>query len=178
MAFSKEPELPGPQPGEESGLRPLDYMTDVQPIWDKHCIECHSGDTPEGGLGLSGELTTFFCESYENLLPERRVRPIKDPDYLGMLIGENHPKEQNVHYLAPKTVGSHTSRLMKMVMEGHSDVKLSREELIRLSTWIDSNAQYYGTYFGRKNLKYRDHEYFRPIPSISSASGQREPVSE
>ncbi len=178
MAFAKEPGLPGPQPGEESGLRPLDYMTDVQPIWDKHCIDCHSEDVPKGGLSLSGELTTFFCKSYENLVPERRVRPIKDPDYLGMLIGENHPKEQNVHYLPPKTVGSHTSSLMKMVMEGHWDVKLSREELVRLSTWIDSNAQYYGTYFGRKNLKYKEHEDFRPTPTISSASGQREPVSE
>jgi hypothetical protein len=39
---------------------------------------------------------------------------------------------------------------MKKVREGHSGVKLSREEMIRIATWIDSNAQYYGTYIGKK----------------------------
>ena len=47
--------MPGPQPGEKSGQRPLDYYTDVQPVLDKHCVECHSGDEPEGGMNLSGE---------------------------------------------------------------------------------------------------------------------------
>lgn len=169
LAFSKEPQLPGPQPGEISGLRPIDYMADVQPIWDEHCIDCHSGTSPEGGLNLSGDLTTYFCESYENLVPERRKRPRRDPNYLGMIIGENHPKEQNVHYLPPKALGSHTSKLMKMVLEGHAGVKMTREEKIRLSTWIDSNAQYYGTYFGRKNLKYKDEKDFRPVPTVASA---------
>jgi hypothetical protein len=169
MAFSREPQLPGPQPGEESGLRPIDYMTDVQPIWDKYCISCHSGDSPKGGLDLTGELTTYFCRSYENLVPERRIRPLKDPDYLGMIIGENHPKEQNVHYQPAKSFGSHTSRLMKMILDEHQGIKLTREERIRLSTWIDSNAQYYGTYFGRKNLKYKDEEDFRPAPTVASA---------
>jgi len=58
---------------------------------------------------------------------------------------------------------------MKMVMEEHADVKLTREEKIRLSTWIDSNAQFYGTYFGKKNLKYKDEKDFRPVPTVVSA---------
>jgi hypothetical protein len=169
IALQKEPELPGPQPGEESGLRPIDYMTDVQPIWDENCVSCHSGDSPAGGLNLSGELTEYFCVSYENLVPERRKRPRRDPNYLGMIIGENHPKEQNVHYHPPKSLGSHTSKLMKMILAGHSDVELTQEERIRISTWIDSNAQYYGTYFGKKNLKYKNEEDFRPVPTVQSA---------
>ena len=172
LAFAKEPRLPGPQPGETSGLRPIDYMTDVQPIWDKHCIQCHSGALAEAGLDLSGDLTTYFCESYENLVPERISEDRRDPNYLGIIIGENHPKEQNVHYLPAKTLGSHTSTLLKMLREGHADVELSREEMIRLATWIDSNAQYYGTYFGKTNLKYIDDEDFRPLPTISSALGE------
>jgi hypothetical protein len=174
MAFKNKQELPGPQPGEKSGLRPIDYMTDVQPIWDKHCIKCHSGERAKGGLSLSGELTKYFCKSYENLVPERRTKPYRDHNYLGMIIGENHPKEQNVHYLPPKTLGSHTSSLMKKISEGHSDVELSREEKIRVATWIDSNAQYYGTYFGKKNVKYRGDKDFRPPPTISSALGDPE----
>ena len=44
------------------------------------------------------------------------------------------------------------------------DVSLSREEFIRLVTWIDANSPYYGSYFGRRNLKYQDHADFRPVP--------------
>jgi hypothetical protein len=171
LAFKKKPQLPGPQPGETTGLRPIDYMTDVQPVWDKHCIQCHAGPEPEGGLDLSGELTEFFCVSYENLVPERRESQRNDPGYLGIIIGENHPKEQNVHYLPANSLGSRTSELMKMIRDGHEDVTLSREELIRISTWIDSNAQYYGTYFGKKNLKYQNDSDFRPVPTIESALG-------
>ena len=173
MAFKKKPQLPQAQPGEKSGLRPIDYMTDVQPVWDKHCINCHSGESPKGDLNLSGELTTFFCKSYENLVAERRARRKNDPNYLGMIIGENHPKEQNVHYLPAKSLGSRTSTLMTMIRKGHSDVKLSQEELIKISTWIDSNAQFYGTYFGKKNLKYKDDKDFRPIPTISSGLAEQ-----
>ena len=104
-------------------------------------------------------------------MPERWTEPYRNPNYLGMIIGENHPKEQNVHYLPPKTLGSHTSSLMKKVREGHSGVELSREEMIRVATWIDSNAQYYGTYFGKKNIKYRHDKDFRPVPTITSALG-------
>ena len=110
-------------------------------------------------------------------MPERRKWPKKDPNYLGMIIGENHPKEQNVHYLPAKSLGSHTSKLMKMVREGHSEVELSQEELIRLATWIDSNGQYYGTYFGKKNLKYREDKDFRPVPTVSSAMGEWEEMN-
>ena len=38
-------------------------------------------------------------------------------------------------------------------------------------TWVDGNAPYYGSYFGRRNIKYRDHPNFRPIPTFESASG-------
>jgi hypothetical protein len=40
------------------------------------------------------------------------------------------------------------------------------EDWVRLTTWVDSNGQYYGTYFGRKNLKYKDHPDFRPTPTF------------
>jgi len=169
LAFSKTPNLPGPQPGEESGLRPLDYAQDVQPIWDRHCVECHTGTDPEGDLNLSGTLTTFFSRSYESLVPERRKHPVGDPKYLGWIIGENHPKEQNAHYLPAKSLGSHTSRLMKMLMKGHQGVELTLEERVKISTWIDSNAQYYGTYYGKKNIRYRNDPDFRPDATVESA---------
>ena len=42
-ALARPPSVPGPQPGESRGARPLDYATDVQPVWDRHCVSCHAG---------------------------------------------------------------------------------------------------------------------------------------
>jgi hypothetical protein len=53
----------------------------------------------------------------------------------------------------------------------HYDVKLSREEWIKLVTWIDCGAPYYGSYYGRRNLAYRGAPDFRPVPTLESACG-------
>ena len=60
--------------------------------------------------------------------------------------------------------GSHRSRMIDKLRKGHNKVKLSREELIRLVTWIDTNANYYGTYEGKKNIKWKADPDFRPAP--------------
>ena len=188
-ALRRPPSGPGPQPGEKTGSRPLDYPTDVQPVLDKRCIKCHSGKEPKGkplgppgGLDLSGTMTSVFSRSYENLLRRRVMK----------LIGENHPKTGNVHYLPAKRLGSHASVLVAMFSKGkvklkdrkqaehaarlaqvHKDVNLSKEEMIRVITWVDSNAQYYGSYYGRKNIKHKGHPNFRPVPTFESAIGIR-----
>ena len=53
----------------------------------------------------------------------------------------------------------------------HYDVELSREEWIKLVTWIDCGAPYYGSYYGRRNLAYRGQPDFRPVPTLESACG-------
>ena len=74
-ALKREASLPGPQPGEKSGARPLSYAEDVQPVLDKHCVSCHGGAKTEGNLDLSGKLTALFNRSYEELM-KRRLTPI------------------------------------------------------------------------------------------------------
>ena len=161
LALQRPPSRPGPQPGEETGARPLHYPTDVQPVLDKHCVTCHSGAQPKGGLDLTAAPTAFFCRSYENLLA-RRMLPI---------IGENHPKTGNVHYLPAKSLGSHAGKLIAHLKKGHSGVTLTQAEWVRLTTWVDSNGQYYGSYYGRRNLQHKDHPNFRPVPTLASALG-------
>jgi hypothetical protein len=192
LALRRPPELPGPQPGEEDGRRPLHYPTDVQPVLDRHCVECHGGSEPKGGLDLTGRMTTFFSSSYENLIKERRSgrKDRLDPG-LVPTIGENHPKTGNIRYLPARSLGSHNSLLMAMLMPGairlsgdrarmarleklittHEELSLTPEELLKISNWVDTNAQYYGSYFGRRNLKDKDHPNFRPTPTWSSALG-------
>jgi len=197
-ALKRKPSVPGPQPGETSGRRPLDYAHDVQPVWDKHCVKCHSGENSKSKLNLSGTLTALFNVSYENLVPERRKgKDNFDRNVLGPVIGENHPKTGNVHYLPAKSLGSHTSVLVAMLSNGkvklkdsaqderakklagiHKEIKLSKEELLKVTNWIDTNCQYYGSYWGRKNLQFKDHPQFRPTPTFEMATSMTSLVPE
>ena len=153
VAVTRPPSVPGPQPGEQSGTRPLSYEVDVQPVWDGHCVSCHNAEKKGGDLDLTGERTTLFCRSYENILARGLVS----------IIGENHPKAGNNHYLPPYSLGTYASQLSKYLKQDHYAVILSPEERIRVTTWIDSNGQYYGSYYGRKNLQYAGHPDFRPV---------------
>jgi hypothetical protein len=191
-AMRREASLPGPQIGELVGRRPLHYPSDVQPVLDRHCVECHNETRKDGGLDLTGRLTTFFSASYENLLPERRgARADRVNPALLPSIGENHPKTGNIHYLPARSLGSHNSLLIAMLapdkvqltgdearmqrlaklVKSHEDVELKPEELLKISNWVDTNAQYYGSYYGRRNLNDKGHPNFRPTPSWESAIG-------
>jgi len=200
MALKREASLPAAQPGEERGQRPLDFMADVQPVLNKHCIECHSGKEPKAGLDLSGELTQYFCRSYESLLPERRGgqgRKNTCFPLVGPTIGENHPKTGNVDYLPARSIGSHNSILVAMLApdavtladpeereiaaklaKKHEKVKLTQPELLKLTNWIDTNGQYYGMYWGRRNLQHKDHPNFRPKPTFKRASSYVSEIPE
>lgn len=191
-ALKREASIPGPQPGEISGKRPLDYYADVQPVLDRRCVKCHGGEKIEGELDLRGTLTTHFCVSYEQLIPERRGgngRSRDKVDLVGPTIGENHPKTGNVHYMPARSFGSHASILVAMLApehvklqdsehavivdrlaKKHKDLKLTREELLKITNWVDTNSQYYGMYWGRKNIQYKDHPDFRPVPSFEQAT--------
>lgn len=164
-ALMRGPSLPGPQPGERTGQRCLDYETDVQPILDRHCAECHNGKNEETGLDLRPNPTRIFNISYENLIGQKCSNDptyhVQRSDLVGRLIREIRPKVGNAEYLPARSLGSTTSSLVALLDQGHYDVHLSREEMVRITTWIDSNCQYYGTYWGRKNIASRDHANFR-----------------
>ena len=190
IALSREAKLPGPQIGETNGRRPLHYPSDVQPVLDRHCVECHNEKRKDGGLDLTGRMTTHFSASYENLIKERRAAR-KDRIDPGLVptIGENHPKAGNTVYLPARSLGSHNSLLIAMflpkkvflarkqserldkLVKSHEKIKLCPEELLRISNWVDTNAQFYGSYYGRRNVKFKDHHNFRPVPTWNSARG-------
>ncbi|MGD0092610.1 MAG: discoidin domain-containing protein [Planctomycetota bacterium] len=152
LASLQQPQPLQFQPGD-SGPRMIHYPSDVQPILDKHCINCHGSDKPKGDLDLSGELTTLFCRSYENLVSRKLINHI-DVD----------PRDAYIPAEPPLTFGSHRSKMVLRLLKGDDDVKLSQEEFVRLVTWIDANAPYYGIYEGRRNIKWKDQPGFRPVP--------------
>ena len=132
-------------------------------------------------------MTTMFTVSYESLL-KKKYMPF---------IGENYPKTGNVHYLPTRSLGAHNSVLIAMLApdkvslanqqdakraaayaEHHKDLALSPEDLLKLTHWIDTNGQFYGMYWGRKQLQYKDHPNFRPKPTFGRAVGYESLISE
>ena len=200
LALRRPPSVPGPQLGETTGGRPIHYPTDAQPVLDRHCVKCHSGDKPKAGLNLSGTMTALFSVSYESLIPERRRgrgRKRGLYDLVGPTIGENHPKTGNVHYMPARSFGSHASILVAMhgkgkvklknpahakiaarLAEKHKKINLTPVELLRISNWVDSNGQYYGSYWGRRHIRYKDHPNFRPVPTYETACSYTSPIPE
>jgi hypothetical protein len=167
LAMLRPPDRPGPQPGDAAVPRPLYYPSDVQPILDKHCIGCHGGSKPEANLALSGELTAFFNRSYEEIMRRNLIAYIQE--FQG---ADPEAQKGNVRLLGPKALGSHASPLIRMLRQGHHDVNLTEPEWVRLITWVDANGPYYGSYFGRRNLIYRDRSDFRPVPTLETVRGR------
>lgn len=196
MAFRRAPSRPGPQPGETRGQRVLHYPSDVQPLFDRLCVACHgNGEKLAGNLDLRGTPTRKFSVSYESLVPERR-KGFHDPGLLGQVIGENHPKTGNVEYLPANSLGARTSVLAAMLSGGritladpaqqaraatlakrHAEVvgKLKGAELLPLMNWIDTNCQYYGSYWGRRDLSQKESPDFRRVPTFEEARSRRAP---
>jgi len=158
MALNYPPSKPAPQPGDATAQRVIHYPTDVQPVLDRHCISCHSGEKPPARLNLTDEMTWFFTRSYESILGHDLVVTFDEgSDFEG------------TEPVPPYTVGSHASKLIQKLRDGHNDIKLSREEMLKLTTWVDANAQYYGSWYGRREIEYKDHPYFRPTPTFAEA---------
>ena len=198
LAMKRKASIAGPQPGEKTGRRTLFYPVDVQPVLDKHCIKCHGAKKdkkPKGDLDLTGEPTTLFSKSYEQLTQGHLGRVKKK---FMWYVGENYPKTGNVKSVPPRTLGSHSSVLVAMLAPGKVKLadpkdaelaaklikkhdkkyKLTQAELIKITTWVDSNAQFYGSYWGRRNKQYKGHPNYRRDVTFTQAINTIPPLPE
>ena len=62
--------------------------------------------------------------------------------------------------------------------EVHEEIELSPEELLKISNWVDTNAQFYGMYWGRKGIEHKDHPNFRPEPTFERAISMQSLIPE
>ena len=169
IAMKRAPVMPQPQPGDETAARPLHYPADVQPVLDRHCVRCHGAENPAGRLDLTGEPTTVFTRSYENIMRRRLVKTFDEGSDWG-----------GSAYAPPRSVGSHASRFIAQVRKGcpGNDEKLPLEDFVKLTTWVDANAAYYGSYWGRLHIAHEDHPNFRPAPTLKQALGTVAPLPD
>jgi hypothetical protein len=130
------PELPG------WGTRGIiEYESVVQPVFDKHCVSCHSGKNPKGRLNLSGDRTTIFNLSYLELAEKRLVHFMHGKGRTFMQLNLDYDEQ------APLSRGSVLSKLTKYMDDPkHIKTKLTWEEKLRVFLWVDSNIPFYGHY--------------------------------
>ena len=146
QATRRSPSKPEPIPGVPSII---DYPRDVQPIWDQHCVSCHSPENYGGKLDLTGDKTPMHSMSYIRLTLHGQW----------VVDNRNQPKSNFEIY----KIGSGSSTLLKYIEPQHYDVKLSVEEKNLVRLWIDTSATYTGTYTSLRSGFYTTHVNCAPL---------------
>lgn len=124
------------KPGPD-GSRPLSYPILVQSLLDRRCVGCHSGRKPAGGVSLTAAPDGHYTASYNALVGRVPFSDMNNAEALSR----------------PDRYGARASSLMKMLVEGHQGVKLSRAEIERLATWMDVSALFYGTFDAERQVR-------------------------
>lgn len=193
LALMREPSEPMAQPNQATAQNVFDYDRQIQPIWDRHCVECHSAEKAEGGLNLAGDAEGPYSVSYNNL--------IKLAKSSKQLLGNRRLRDEDtgslpIIYIPPYMLGSHSSPLAHWLSGGcakldnadlqayaaklktsHEDVKISEEELLTITNWLDVNCPYHRSYWGRLNAMYADHPNYRPEVTFEEAQMRTVPES-
>ncbi|MGF1453484.1 MAG: hypothetical protein ACFB21_15585 [Opitutales bacterium] len=110
------------------------FPRDVQPILDKHCVECHDNENPAANVVLNGDLDPWFNQAYVTI----RMRE--------GLISAGFGGVGNTGNLDPRSLGAGHSEIYQLMKNGHQGVELSEQELEKIYWWIESWAQYSGTF--------------------------------
>ena len=131
--------------------RGFSFSKEIQPILDKHYIQCHDDRTKTKATGQVAAdekafslLSTadkpkdgrYYSDAYVNLTQDGR--PNKMVNWLNV---QSVPP-----MLPPYFAGSAKSEIMPLLREGHYDVKLSQAELEKIACWIDLLVPYCGDY--------------------------------
>lgn len=131
MATARPPSRIEPVPGVPDVF---DYPRDIQPIWDKHCVTCHSAEKPSGRVVLTGDYNEWFTQSYYALFACDQIR-----DMMGRYLTEFRAHR-------PYGFGTGASPLMQKIDGGHYDVRLTRREHDTVRLWVEASAYFAGTY--------------------------------
>lgn len=107
------------------------FTRDIQPILDKHCLECHNPDREEGGFNISGHWTPMYTIGYAQMSWRQ-------------LFGDN--RNRPLSNFNPYEIGTGSSRLLKLIEEKHGGVDMPESEQKIIRMWIDAGANYTGTY--------------------------------
>ena len=132
--------------------RNFSYVKEVQPVFNKHCVKCHDFGKDAGKvLVLAGDRNPYFNASYVDLWlwHKKRIKCVGGgPAGIQQAYSwGSHPSLlSRIHRpMTPEQIAGLDART-KDLREKHKDVKLGKEDLDRINTWLDINAPYYPDY--------------------------------
>jgi hypothetical protein len=131
MATARRPSRIEPVPGVPDVF---DYPRDIQPIWDKHCVSCHSAEKPLGRVVLTGDYNEWFTQSYYALFAYDQIR-----DMIGRYLTEFRAHR-------PYEFGTGASPLIEKIDGSHYDARLTGREYDTVRLWVEASAYFAGTY--------------------------------
>ena len=123
---------------EVPGANPFSYVRMVQPVLDRNCVACHQ---EKKAVDLTGTLAgkNGWTRSYENLAGKYGFYyhvsngSIKDPIHGGSRTEAGK-------------FGARASKLLPYLEEDHYGIKLSDDDFHRITLWLDSNSEFFGSY--------------------------------
>ncbi len=132
---------PGPLGG-----RPFSFVEMVQPVLDKHCVRCHGGEKTEGKIDLTRTAAGVYTRSYVALCggPSFWGEGTSPANAAEALVPRYGARNQIQVSPPGGMYGARGSRLIRLLRQGHYDVRLAPDDLRRLAAWIDLNAIFYG----------------------------------
>jgi len=128
IAMRREPSRITP---DVDGSNPFSYPRLVQPVLDRNCVPCHTkAENAAKAPNLGREpIKNKWYASYNSLIDK----------YAFTNYGNNL-------YTTPGKFGAQGSKLYEMLAKGHNKVKLSPEDLHRITLWLDCASMFYGVY--------------------------------
>jgi len=136
LAVRREPSRIQP---DTDGSNPFNYPRLVQPVLDRHCVACHSQNRKTPKLAGTPSGSSGWSQSYASLAAKYGFYfnvgngVIKDPIHGGATS-------------TPGRFGARASKLFQVLDQGHHDVKLSAEDMHRITLWLDCNSDFFGAY--------------------------------
>ncbi|MDP6524853.1 MAG: NPCBM/NEW2 domain-containing protein [Kiritimatiellia bacterium] len=132
LAFKRAPSKIRPEPYE--GTRPFSYPRLVQPVLDAKCVDCHEKNKgkPKVMDLARGDFTkdrSKWYTSYKNL-----------QKYVHIYGNAVFTTASTV----PGEFGAKKSPLYHLLLKGHHKVKLTNDEMMRLTLWMDNNGMFFG----------------------------------
>ena len=112
-----------------AGSNPFSYPLLVQPVLDRNCVACHSKHPDKAPVLTKDPIQNNWYASYNSL------------------IKYGYTSYGGDWYRTPSgKFGARASKLYEILSKGHHDVKLTDEEMHRITLWLDSCCMFYGVF--------------------------------
>ncbi|MCP4451462.1 MAG: peptidoglycan DD-metalloendopeptidase family protein [Planctomycetes bacterium] len=140
--------------------RGFSYTTEVQPILDRLCVDCHDGreDIPmdlRGTLVHLPEMKRMVANSYLVLTHTQNERGDSHHPMVNWIDSMSEPD-----MLPPRHRGAAASGLITLLKTGHEGVIVNAEDLEKIACWLDLLVPYCGDYLEHNTWSKKDHAFY------------------